>query len=57
MIKITGRTPFGVVEYTVSSEAEVEKLPTTVGHGSTAFVMESSSVYMFDEEDKTWKQI
>lgn len=57
MIKITGRTPFGVVEYTVSSEAEVEKLPTTVGHGSTAFVMESSSVYMFDEEEKVWKQI
>jgi hypothetical protein len=57
MIKITGRTPFGVVEYTVSFDAEVEKLPTTVGHGSTAFVMESSSVYMFDEEDKTWKQI
>ena len=57
MIKITGRTPFGVVEYTVSSEAEVEKLPTTVGHGSTAFVMENSSVYMFDEEEKVWKQI
>lgn len=57
MIKITGRTPFGVVEYTVSFDSEVEKLPTTVGHGSTAFVMESSSVYMFDEEDKTWKQI
>lgn len=57
MIKVTGRTPFGVVEYTVSKEDEVEKLPTTVGHGSTAFVMESSSVYMFDEEDKTWKQI
>lgn len=57
MIKVTGRNPFGKVEYTVSTEAEVKDLPVTVGHGSTAFIMESSSVYMFDEEDKTWKQI
>ena len=57
MIKITGRNAYGVVEYTLSTDAEVANLPKTVGQGSTAFVIGSSSVYMFDEESKEWRKI
>lgn len=57
MIKLTGRNAYGVVEYTINREDEVAHLPLNVGQGSTAFVLESSSVYMFDEENKKWVQI
>lgn len=57
MIKLTKRTGFDTVEYVVSVEAEIAELPKTVGQGSTAFVIATSAVYMFDEEDKTWKAI
>lgn len=57
MIKFIGTTGFDIVEYVISKEEEVEKLPTNVGQGSTAFVIATSTVYMFDEEDKTWKVI
>ena len=57
MIKITGRNAYGVVEYTLSTDAEVANLPKTVGQGSTAFVIGSASVYMFDEESKEWRKI
>ena len=51
------RTGFNTVEYIVSAEAEIADLPKNVGHGSTCFVIETSSVYMFDAEVKEWKQI
>ena len=51
------RTGLNLVEYIVSAEAEIEELPKNVGQGSTAFVIATSTVYMFDEEDKTWKAI
>lgn len=57
MIKFIKRTGFDLVEYVVSTEEEIEELPTNVGQGSTAFVIGTSTVYMFDEEDKTWKAI
>ena len=57
MIKIMKRTGFNTVEYIVSAEAEIAELPKNVGQGSTAFVIATSTVYMFDEEDKTWKAI
>ena len=57
MIKVVKSYGFNMVEYVISKEEEVEKLPTNVGQGSTAFVITTSTVYMFDEEDKTWKAI
>ena len=57
MIKLMKRTGLNLVEYIVSAEAEIEELPKNVGQGSTAFVIATSSIYMFDEEDKTWKAI
>ena len=57
MIKLIKRTGFNLVEYIVSAEAEIAELPKNVGQGSTAFVIATSTVYMFDEEDNTWKAI
>ena len=57
MIKLMKKTGLNLVEYIVSAEAEIEELPKNVGQGSTAFVIATSTVYMFDEEDKTWKAI
>ena len=51
------RTGFDLVEYIVSTEEEIAELPKNVGQGSTAFVIATSAVYMFDEEVKEWKAI
>ena len=55
MIKKINGNAYGVVEYAVSFENEVEQLPTTVGQGSVCIVLENTNVYMFDESDATWK--
>lgn len=55
MIKQIGANAYGVVEYAVSFESEVEQLPTAVGQGSVCVVLENTNVYMFDESDDKWK--
>lgn len=59
MVKIVDQNRFGVVSYVVSAEAEIAELPKDgiVGQGSTAFVIATSSVFMYDEEANIWKQI
>ena len=59
MIKIVDQNRFGVVNYVVGTEAEVLELPKggLVAQGSTAFVIKGSLVYMYDEEEDTWKAI
>ena len=59
MVKIVDQNRFGVVSYVVSTEAEIAELPKDgiVGQGSTAFVIATSSVFMYDEEANIWKQI
>ena len=59
MVKIVDQNKFGVVSYIVSTEAEIAQLPKDgiVGQGSTAFVIATSSVFMYDEEANIWKQI
>jgi hypothetical protein len=57
MIKIVAEKGRSVVEYILSRPEEVEELPKTAKHGSTAFVIATSTVYMFDEEIKEWKEI
>ena len=59
MIKVVSQNHLGVVNYVVSTEAEIADLPKDglVGQGSTAFVIENSSVYMYDEEANEWKTI
>ena len=57
MIKIVKTYGYNMIDYIVSKEEEIAELPKNVGQGSTAFVIATSTVYMFDEEDKTWKAI
>ena len=59
MIKKVGGNAYGVVEFILSSVAEVDDLPKggLVAQGSTAFVIENSSVYMYDDEAIEWKTI
>ena len=59
MIKVVDQNKFGVVSYIVGRECEIAELPNDgiVGQGSTAFVIATSSVFMYDEEANIWKQI
>lgn len=59
MIKVVDQNHFGVVNYVVGTEAEVLELPKNglVSQGSTAFVIATSTVYMYDEEANEWKTI
>lgn len=59
MVNITGKNAYGVVQYTASNESEVADLPKggLVAQGSTCFVMETSSVYMYNAEADEWQQI
>ena len=59
MIKVVSQNHLGVVNYVVGTEAEIADLPKDglVGQGSTAFVIENSSVYMYDEGANEWKTI
>ena len=59
MIKIVDQNRFGVVNYVVGTEAEIAELPKKglVAQGSTAFVIATSNVYMYDEEKDIWKAI
>lgn len=59
MIKIVDQNRFGVVNYVVGTEAEISELPKKglVAQGSTAFVIATSNVYMYDEEKDSWEAI
>ena len=59
MIKVVSQNHLGVVNYVVGTEAEIADLPKDglVGQGSTAFVIATSTVYMYDEEKDTWEAI
>ena len=59
MIKIIDQNRFGVVNYVVGTKEEIAELPKDglVAQGSTAFVIATSTVYMYDEEANEWKTI
>ena len=59
MIKKVGGNQYGVVEYVVSVPSEIDELPKDhlVAQGSTAFVISTSQVFMYDEENDFWKEI
>ena len=48
MYKVTGNLQAGVVEITADTDEDVENLPTHYGVGSTCFVIDSSTVYMLN---------
>ena len=59
MLKLTNSNDRGVVEYVASTDADLANLPKDrlVAQGSTCFVIETSSVYMYDAEANEWKAI
>ena len=57
MIKVVKTYGYNMIDYVVSKEEEIAELPKNVGQGSTAFVIATSTAYMFDEEDKQWKKL
>ena len=59
MLKLVGNNAYGVVEYIASTEEDRENLPKDglVAQGSTCFVIETSSVYMYDADANEWKAI
>lgn len=52
---------YNVIQCVVNLKSEIADLPTTFSSGSTAFVIEDSSVYMLSVGDatgiKVWKEI
>ena len=59
MIKVVDQNHLGVVNYVVGTEAEIVNLPKggLIAQGSTAFVIATSNVYMYDEEKDSWEAI
>lgn len=57
MIKKINANALGVVEYVVSTEDEVAQLPHLLSHGSSAIVIETANVYMFNEETLSWHSL
>ena len=57
MLKVVNANSRGGVEYVAGTETDVADLPTELSQGSTCFVIETGTVYMFDEEAKEWIRI
>ena len=59
MIKKVDQNKFGVSTFVINREEEVANLPKNglVGQDSVAFVIETSNVFMYDEEANEWKAI
>lgn len=59
MIKKVDQNKFGVSTFVINREEEVADLPKDglVSQGSVAFVIETSNVFMYDEEANEWKVI
>lgn len=56
LIKEHGRKVYGLKEFVIDTEAELEDLPTGVVMGSKAFVIETNNKYILDGNHK-WVQI
>lgn len=52
----SGHTTFGVKEFVVDTEGEVNLLPVDCAPGSVAFVINTSKAYMLNGE-KDWVEI
>ena len=47
---------YNLISYMCDNRADIEKLPTNCGIGSTCIVIEDSSVWMLGT-DKAWKEL
>lgn len=62
MIQLTsqnGHTAYGLKEFVVSTEEEIKNLPIEgILNGSTAFVIDTATAYMFDKDnEELWVRI
>lgn len=56
IITENGITKYGIVEFIIDTEADIENLPGGIAPGSIAFVVESSKTYMLNN-DLEWKLV
>lgn len=57
MFKITNQTAV-TVDITADTREDIQDIPTTYGMGSTAFIIEDSSVQMLGGgEEPEWKEL
>ena len=56
MTKQSNRNDYNLREYVLDTEADIANLPKTDAPGSTAFVIDTSSVYMINTEGE-WIEI
>lgn len=56
IMKNSGHVTYGLKEYVVDSESDIELLPVDGVMGSSAFVIESGEVYMLNGK-KEWVKI
>lgn len=54
--QVDDKVAYGVNSYCCDTEADVPNLPKTCNAGSTAFVIETSSLYMMNSK-KEWIKI
>lgn len=47
-LKTSGHTTYGLKEYAIDTEADLENLPIDIPMGSVAIVIESGRVYMLN---------
>lgn len=55
-IRENDRAKYSITDYVADTEADINDLPTTVSPGSTCIVIETSNVYMLNNQ-KQWKQM
>lgn len=55
-IQVDDKVVYGVNSYVCDNEDDVKDLPIYVNAGSTAFVIETSSLYMLNSK-REWKKI
>lgn len=56
IIRENDRAKYSITDYVADTEADIADLPTTANPGSTCIVIETSNVYMLNNQ-KQWKQI
>lgn len=52
----SGHTAYGIKEFVVDEEEDIEKLPIDVPMGSAALVIKTGKVYVMNSQDE-WKPL
>lgn len=52
----SGHTAYGLKEFILDTEADLDYLPIDVPMGSTAFIISTSQIYMINSKGE-WKEV